>query len=75
MAYEFREVICPYCQHQFMFHKIECGVRFCEYKDKITGKKMYSEQCPSCRKLLFAIENVLEGVKEDDERIIEVDFK
>ena len=75
MSYEFREVICPYCQHRFMIHKVECGVRFCDYKDKLTGKKMYVEKCPNCEKFLFAIENILEGIKEDDDRVIEVGFK
>ena len=75
MAYEFREVICPYCKHQFMFHKIECGVRFCDYKDKITGKKMYVEICPNCGNFLLAIENILEGIKKDDDRVIKVMFK
>ena len=76
MPYEFREVICPYCQHQFMFHKVECGVRFCDYKDKITGKKIYlADRCPNCGKFVFAIENILECIKEDDPRIREIRFK
>ena len=75
MSYEFREEICPYCQHRYMFHKLECGVTFCEYKDRITGKKLHLEYCPNCSKYLYAIENVLEGIKEDDDRIIEVGYK
>ena len=73
--YQFREVICPYCQHRYMTRKVECGVRFCDYKDKLTGNKMYLEICPKCGKFLFAIENILEGIKEDDDRVIEVGFK
>lgn len=71
MTYEFREVICPYCKHQFMFHKNAGGVRAYEYIDRITGKKVYPERCTQCNKWLFAIENVLEGICEDDERVLE----
>lgn len=76
MSYEFREVICPYCEHRFMFHKAECGVRVYHYKDKITGKKIYlAGRCPNCGEFVFAIENILEGLKEDDERILKIGFK
>lgn len=76
MSYEFREVICPYCEHRFMFHKVECGVRVYHYKDKITGKKIYlADRCPNCGEFVFAIENILEGLKEDDERILKIGFK
>ena len=71
MSYEFREVICPYCQHRYMTHKVS---EWCDYRDKITGKKMYVEKCPKCSNFLFAIENVLEGIKEDDERVTEADL-
>ena len=70
MSYEYREVICPYCKHQFMFRKNEGGVKVCDYIDKITGTKMYSVICTSCGKWLKAMENVLEGVREDDDRIL-----
>ena len=45
MAYEYREVICPYCRNQFMFHKNAGGVLAYEYIDRITGKRVYPERC------------------------------
>ncbi len=70
MSYEYREVICPYCKHQFMFRKNEGGLKVCESMDKITGAKMYSVICTSCGKWLKAMKNVLEGICEDDDRIL-----
>ncbi len=75
MPYEFREVICPYCKHQFMFQKTEDGVRIYDCRDKITGKKMYVAICPECRGFLYAIENFLEGVREDDDRVARIGFE
>ena len=71
MAYRFREVICPYCQHQFMLRKNEGGMKIYNYFDKKTGRKMYSTMCPQCKEHLYAIEHVLEGIKKDDERVLE----
>lgn len=71
MAYEFREVICPYCQHRYMVHKSEGGVRAFEYFDKITGKKIYSSRCTKCKAWHYMLENELEGIREDDDRVLE----
>lgn len=54
-----------------MFYKNAGGVRAYEYIDRITGKKMFPERCTQCNKRLFAIENVLEGICEGDERVLE----
>ncbi len=36
---------------------------------------MYVEICPNCGNFLFTIENILDGIKEDDDRVMEVRFK
>ncbi len=69
MAYEFREVICPYCGHQFMLHKSEGGIKIVEYLDKTNGKLCASTICPKCRETVIALDKVLVGVREDDDRI------
>ncbi len=71
MEYEFREIICPYCGHQFMFRKNEGGVKVFEYIDILTGKTCASTICTECRNIVIAIDKVLEGVREDDDRIKE----
>ena len=70
MSYEFREVICPYCKHQYMFRKNEGGIKCGDYIDKTTGKIAIAEYCPKCGKWLYALDSVLEGVREDDARIV-----
>ena len=70
MAYEYREVVCPYCEHRFMFNKGVDGEKYYEYTDKTTGKILSSAICPKCGKTVIAIDKVLEGIREDDDRVV-----
>ncbi len=69
MSYEYREIICPYCLHRFMFLKNPVELKCIEYIDKNTGEIVPDTICPKCNKTVIALEHKLEGVCTDDERI------
>jgi len=46
------------------------GEKYYEYTDKTTGKILSSAICPKCGKTVIAIDKVLEGIREDDDRVV-----
>ncbi len=70
MGYEFREIICPYCNHRFMFNKGEDGKKYIEFVEKQTGRSLSSAICPKCANTVVALDKVLVGIRDDDEKII-----
>ena len=55
MGYKYREVICPYCHHKFMWQQsVQEGSTWAEYTDKITKEICLSAKCPECSKKIRA---------------------
>ena len=48
MKYTFREVVCPFCEHRFMYNQNGREIIFYEYRDKETGKYYIDKVCPKC---------------------------
>lgn len=70
MAYEYRNVKCPWCDHVFMWNK-NCheGLVLHEYKLKSTGERVEKAKCPKCEMEMVVLEHVLTGIDVDDDRI------
>lgn len=62
---KYRQVICPYCKHQYMTHILDNNydVKICHDGDVLQG---WFDVCPMCNRFLYAIDNVLLGVAEDE---------
>ena len=70
MAYEFREVKCPWCGHIFMWNKNEGeGLRTHEYRLKETGEYLGNPKCSKCDIGMVVLDSVLEGIDPKDERV------
>ena len=66
MMGKYRQVICPYCKHQYMTHIIDDNydVKICHDGEVIQG---WVDRCPMCNRFLYAIDNVLLGVAKDED--------
>ena len=70
MKYEYREVKCPWCEHIFMWNKNGRENHIlCLYKLKETGQYIEEAKCPKCNKKILVLDDVLEGIDIDDNRI------
>lgn len=70
MAYRYREVKCPWCDHIFMWNKDgRRGLIMHEYKVKETGEFVQKVDCPKCSMNMIVLDHVLEGVDTKDDRI------
>ncbi len=70
MGYEYREVICSYCEHRFMARVDQHGLVIGNgFYDRETGNDVRTVLCPMCNKFSYAVGGILESVPEDDERI------
>ena len=70
MAYEYREVKCPWCEHIFMWNKDgREGLIIHEYRLKETGKFVEKAKCPKCDMDMIVLEHILEGIDTKDDRI------
>ena len=71
MGYKYREVICPYCQHKFMWQQsVQEGSTWAEYINKTTSKISISAKCPECSKRMIVSEDSDYGIVEDSEEYI-----
>lgn len=64
----FRNVKCPFCDHEFMFHK-EFDGRWSRYCVKDTKEHLWNATCPKCREWLLVKEHELLAWVPNDERI------
>ncbi len=70
MAYRYREVKCPWCEHVFMWNKDgREGLIIHEYRLKETGGFVEKAKCPKCDMDIIVLEHILEGVDTQDDRI------
>ena len=62
---KYRQVVCPYCNHQYMTHIIDDNY---DVKINHAGKVLqgWADICPMCNRFLYAIDNVLLGVSKDE---------
>jgi len=62
---KYRQVICPYCKHQYMTHILDDT-----YDVKISHNgeilQVWVDRCPMCNRSLYAIDNALLGVSKDE---------
>lgn len=76
MAYEFREVKCPWCDHIFMWQKHSGeGLVLHEYRSRDTGEFVEKANCPECGMEMLVLERILEGIDTEDERIERVGIR
>lgn len=70
MAYKYREVKCPWCDHVFMWNTDgREGLIIHRYRLKETGEFVELAKCPMCLEEMVVLEHILEGVDVDDNRI------
>ena len=70
MAYRYREVKCPWCDHIFMWNKDgREGLILHKYRLKETGKFAEEARCPKCDMDMIVLEHILEGIDTQDDRI------
>lgn len=69
MGYEYREVVCPWCDHRFMWNKTGGGLKLHEYICIDTGEYADKTVCPKCANEMVVLEHVLNGVFKDDKRL------
>lgn len=70
MAYRYREVKCPWCDHIFMWNKDgREGLVIHEYRLKETGEFVEKTKCPKCDMDMVVLEHSLEGIDTKDDRI------
>lgn len=71
MAYEYREVKCPWCNHVFMWNKHgREGLLHYEYRLKGNGKLLEKTKCPKCTMEMLVLDHVLEGIDTKDDRVL-----
>lgn len=76
MAYKYREVICPWCDHKFMWQEDGGeGPVICEYEDKETGKYYAATKCPKCSEEMVVLNHILQGIDTEDPRLIKHVFR
>lgn len=76
MAYEYREVKCPWCEHIFMWNKDgREGLIKHEYMLKETGKFVEQAKCPKCAMDMIVLEHILEGIDKKDDRIEKIGIR
>lgn len=68
MMYRYREVVCPFCDHKFMYNQNGREIIFYEYMDRQTGKYYIDTTCPKCAEKMIVVENELKGYFTDDNR-------
>jgi len=70
MAYEYREVKCPWCDHVFMWCKNAFeGLIIHEYRLKETKELVGKAKCPNCSMEMVVLDHLLEGVDVKDDRV------
>ena len=70
MAYKYREVKCPWCDHIFMWSAdVREGLIIYEYRLKESGKLVEKAKCPKCSEDMLVLEHILEGIDTNDNRI------
>ncbi len=70
MPNEYREVVCPFCQHKFMWDKQgNFIVETVEYRLKENGKITKKAKCPKCEKEMLVLEGETDGIYLNDPRI------
>lgn len=68
MGYKYREVICPYCVHKFMWEEsVQDGCQWIEYTNKKTYEICLSAKCPSCSSKMIVSKDSVFGIKTDSE--------
>ena len=70
MAYRYREVKCPWCDHTFMWNRDgREGIIIPEYRLKENGEYVEKVRCPKCNMDMIVLEHILEGIDIQDERV------
>lgn len=66
MGYNYREVICPYCQHKFMWqHAVQDGSSWPEYRNQDTNEVCLSAKCPGCSQRMIVSKESVSGIKKE----------
>lgn len=65
---QYRKVKCPYCDHEFMFHK-EFDGRWSRYRIKETKERLWNATCPKCGECLLVKEHELLAWELKDKRV------
>lgn len=64
--YKYREVICPWCKHRFMWNQSTISSQWNEYVDEKTGESIGLEtSCPMCSEKMIVVKGKLEGLFPD----------
>ena len=70
MAYEFREVKCPWCDHIFMWRdSTREGLVLHRYRLKDTKEFVGEAKCPNCNMNMLVLKYVLLGIDIADGRV------
>lgn len=76
MSYYFREIICPYCEHKFMWQKdIQEKYSWFKYRNKKTGEICLSSKCPACSNKMIVSKDNIVGIHIDNSNFIAIPYK
>lgn len=71
MNLEYRTVICPYCNHKFMWQKVnQEGTSYYVYEDKQSAEICLSAKCPLCSNQMIVSQNKLMGINKNNKGYI-----
>lgn len=68
-GYHYREVICPWCSHRFMWQEGSDTPPIYEYREKTTERILYSAKCPVCEKKMIVLPGEIFAVSLDDDKV------
>lgn len=69
--YNYREVICPYCNHKYNWMNApEDGNSYIIYRNKHTFEGCLSSKCPTCNRKSIVSESSAIGIDIDSEDFI-----
>ena len=68
-VYKYREVICPWCDHRFMWNRTGNEFPLHRIRLKETGESLDDTECPKCGSEVVVLDHVMEGLDVDDARI------
>ena len=66
MAYKFRNAVCPYCEHEFMWRDDTEWIPFYYYENDGIKENVAVAECPKCSKDMFLRPHVLRGYLEEE---------
>lgn len=74
--YIYREAICPFCEHKFMYSNAERtnAASFFDYHFAENSESLFVAKCPECNKEMALLKSEIKGIPTDDRRLVKSRF-